>query len=474
MSGIELPPATSRSRRGRRWWRRPAQQAPHDPNTHPFAHPARLVALGFVLLIALGTVALSLPMSSTGPGGTDFLTAFFTATSAACVTGLVVVDTGSYWSGTGEVILLVLIQLGGLGVMTFASLLGLLVAGRLGLRSRLLARAETGGGGLGTVGRVIRGVVLISLAVEAALWLVLTLRYWLSYGESLPRAAYIGLFDSISAYTNAGFARESTSLIGYAGDPFVIVPMIIAIVIGGLGYPVLLELLDTRFRPRTWSLHTRVTLATTAVLLLLGPLVVLVTEWTNPATLGRLSLPDRLLSGWFSGVTPRSAGFNTIDYGQADSATLLWTDMLMIIGGGSASTAGGIKVTTLAVLVLGVLSEARGDTDIDAFRRRIALTTVRQALAIASLALMAIAIGTLVLLEITDFTLDAVLFEVSSAFGTVGLSTGITSQLPPAGQYVLIVLMFVGRIGPITAASALALRTRTKAYRHPEGRPIVG
>ncbi len=469
----ESPVATPR-RRGSMRWRRPASAAPRDPTTHPFAHPARLVALGFVVLIGLGTLLLSLPVSSSAPGGTDFLTAFFTATSAACVTGLVIVDTGEYWSGTGQAVLLVLMQLGALGVMTFASLLGLLVAGRLGLRSRLLARAETGGGGLGTVGRVIRGVVLISLAVEAVLWLVLTLRYWLAYDESLPRATYHGLFDAISAYTNAGFARRSDSLVSYAGDPWVILPITVAIIIGGLGYPVLLELLDTRFRPRTWSLHTRLTLATTGVLLVLGPLVIMVTEWTNPATLGPLGFGEHLLSGFFSGVTPRSAGFNTIDYGQADAATLLATDVLMVIGGGSASTAGGIKVTTLAVLALGVVSEARGDTDIDAFRRRIALTTMRQALAIASLALMAVSVGTLVLLEITQLNLDAVLFEVTSAFGTVGLSTGITAELPPAGQYVLIALMFIGRIGPITAASALALRSRTKAYRHPEGRPIVG
>jgi Trk-type K+ transport system membrane component len=236
----------------------------------------------------------------------------------------------------------------------------------------------------------------------------------------------------------------------------------------------MLELIDSRLHVRTWSLHTRVTLATTAALLVLGPLVVLVTEWTNPATLGGLPVPDRLLSGWFSGVSPRTAGFNTIDYARADPATLLATDVLMVIGGGSAGTAGGIKVTTLAVLALGVVSEARGDPDIDVFGRRIAPGTVRQALAIASLALVAVSLATLVLLEITPFSLDAVLFEVTSAFGTVGLSTGITSQLQPAAQYLLAALMFVGRIGPITAASALALRSRPKAYRNPEGRPIVG
>ena len=471
MSGIEHVPGGSRRERGARPWRRPGRR---DPSVHPFAHPARLIALGFVLLIGLGTLALSLPVSSAAPGGTDFRTAFFTATSATCVTGLVVVDTGTYWSVTGQVVLLVLMQLGALGVMTFASLLGLLVAGRLGLRSRLLASAETGGGGLGTVGRVVRGIVLVSLTVEAVVWLVLALRFWLAYDESLPRAVYHGLFQAISAYTNAGFVLRPDNLVGVSGDPFVVVPVALAFVIGGIGYPVVLELLNSRFRPSTWSLHTRLTLATTGVLFVLGPLVIIASEWTNPATLGELSVPHRLLAGWFSGLTPRSGGFNTIDYGQADSATLLTTIMLMVIGGGSAGTAGGIKVTTLAVLVLGVVSEARGDTDIDAFRRRIALATVRQALAIVSLAFLAISLGTLVLLEITGFTLDDVLFEATSAFGTVGLSTGITAQLPPAGQYLLIALMFLGRIGPITAASALALRTRTKAYRHPEGRPIVG
>jgi trk system potassium uptake protein TrkH len=432
------------------------------------------VGLGFMLLIGLGTVALALPVSTSAPGGTDLRTAFFTATSATCVTGLVVVDTGTYWSGTGQVVLLVLMQLGGLGVMTFASLLGLLVAGRLGLRSRLLASAETRAGGLGSVGRVIRGIILISVLVEATVWLVLSLRYWLGHGESVPRAAYLGLFDSISAYNNAGFALAPNNLMGVATDPFIVLPIAIAFIVGGIGYPVMLELVDSRLRPRSWSLHTRLTLATTSVLLILGPLLVLVTEWTNPTTLGNLSLPDRLLSGWFSGVTPRTAGFNTIDYGRADPATLLATDVLMVIGGGSAGTAGGIKVTTLAVLALGVVSEARGDADIDAFRRRIALGTVRQALAIASLALLAVSLATLVLLEITPFSLDAVLFEVTSAFGTVGLSTGITAQLSPAAQYLLAALMFVGRVGPITAASALALRTRTKSYRNPEGRPIVG
>jgi Trk-type K+ transport system membrane component len=211
---------------------RPAGRG-RDPAANPFAHPARLVGLGFLLLIGLGTLALSLPISSSAPGGADLRTAFFTATSATCVTGLVVVDTGTYWSGTGHVVLLILMQLGGLGVMTFASLLGLLVAGRLGLRTRLIAGAETRAGGLGAVGGVIRGIILISLVVEAAVWLVLFLRYWLGHGESTARAAFVALFDSISAYNNAGFALAPDSLIGVASDAFVVLPIAIAFIAGG-------------------------------------------------------------------------------------------------------------------------------------------------------------------------------------------------------------------------------------------------
>lgn len=453
--------------------RRATTSRPRNPSAHPFTHPARVVGLGFLVTIALGTVALMLPVASAGAGGTDFRTALFTATSATCVTGLVIVDTGTYWSGTGQAILLVLMQLGGLGVMTFASLLSLLVAGRLGLRSRLLARAETKGE-VGAVGRIVRGIVVISLVVEGALWLVLFARYWLGYGESVGRAAYSALFHSISAYNNAGFALAPDNLVGVAGDPLIILPITLAFVIGSIGYPVMLELRDSRLRVRSWSLHTRLTLVTTGVLIVLGPALVIASEWTNPGTLGGLPLPEKLLSGWFSGVSARTAGFNTIDYGQAEPSTLLGTDVLMLIGGGSAGTGGGIKVTTLAVLALGVLSEIRGDPDIDVFHRRIAVATVRQALAIVSLALVAVSVGTLVLLETTQYPLDAVLFEVCSAFGTAGPSTGITASLPAGVHYFLAVLMFVGRLGPTTAASALALRTRSRAYRNPESRPIVG
>jgi potassium uptake TrkH family protein len=442
-------------------------------SANPLTHPAQFVVTGFVLAVGFGTVLLMLPMASAAPGHASFTTALFTATSAVCVTGLVVVDTAGFWSGFGESVVLVLVQVGGLGIMTFASLLGLLVAGRLGLRSRLLAQAETRTLDLGTVRRVLSGIVRISLGIEAVVWVALTLRLWAGYHEPFGRAVYDGLFHAVSAYNNAGFALWPDSLVGFASDPWILLPIAVALVMGGVGYPVLLELLQVR-RVSRWSVHTRLTLVATGVLLLVGPLLVYLTERNNPATLGGLSGPGQLLSAFFSGVSPRTAGFNSIDYGQADPATLLVTDALMLVGGGSAGTAGGIKVTTVTVLTLAVISEIRGETDVNAFGRRVAASTLRQALAVAMLALAVVTVSTFVMLELTRLDLDAVLFETVSAFATVGLSTGITPALPPAAQYLLIGLMLLGRIGPITAASALALREKQRLYRHPETRPIVG
>lgn len=437
------------------------------------ANPGRLVTLAFAASISAGTALLMLPVASHPTGGADVLTAAFTATSAVCVTGLVVVDTDTYWTGFGEAVLLVLMQVGGLGVMTFASLLGVLVAGRLGLRSRMLAHSEVKALDPGLFRSVLRGIVMLSLAIEAVVWLSLSLRFWLGYGESPGRAVYLGLFHAVSAYNNAGFALWQDSLIGFAGDPLIIGPVAAALILGGIGYPVLLEVRQTR-RPRQWSLHTRLTVYTTVVLLVVGPLLFTLVEWGNAQTLGGLPVADRLVSGWFSGVTPRTAGFNSIDYLHADPATLLTTDILMFIGGGSAGTAGGIKVTTLAVLVVAVVSEMRGDPDVDVFGRRLSSQTVRQALAVAMLALATIGISTAFLLAVSDFSLEQAIFEVTSALATVGLSTGITADIPAAGQVLLIVLMFLGRVGPITVASALALRRTPRAYRNPEARPIIG
>ena len=433
--------------------------------------PGLVVVAAMAALVCVGTVLLMLPVARSGPGGAPLVVALFTSTSAACVTGLTVVDTGTYWSGFGQAVIAGLVQAGGLGLMTAAALLGILVAGRLGLRTKILAGAESKSP-LGTVGLVLRWSAAMAVAVEATVALALVLRLWLGGRDDLPHALWSGLFHAVSAYNNAGFALWPDNLTGFAADPFFLLPVTAAFVVGGLGYPVLLDLLDGR--PREWSLHTRLTLLVTGVLCVLGPLAVLASEWSNPATLGALDVPGRLLSGTFSGLSPRTAGFNTFDYGQADASTLLLTDVLMFVGGGSAGTAGGIKVTTFGVLVLAALAEARGDSDIDVFRRRIGEQTVRQAIAVAVVVVLAVSAAAVALLELTDEPLDTVLFEVVSATATVGLTADLTNHLPAGAQLVLVALMFAGRVGPMTLATVLALRRGHRHYRHPEARPLVG
>lgn len=443
------------------------------------AHPARTVVVAFALVILAGTALLTLPISAEARSATDFVTALFTATSAVCVTGLVTVDTGTYWSGFGEGVVLGLIQVGGFGIMTLASLLALLVSGRLRLRMQLTAQAETKSLGIGDVRRVLLGVAGSTLIVELGVGAVLALRFRYGYGETIGDAAYLGFFHAVSAFNNAGFGLHADSLTKYAQDPWVTLPVSAAVILGGLGFPVLLELLRHRHRRRTqgkhnWSLHTKLTLLTTAVLLVVGTALTCMLEWTSPDTLGPFSWGEKVLNGFFHSAMSRTAGFNAIDMGALQPATLLLTCMLMFVGGGSAGTAGGIKVTTFAVLAAAILAEVRGEPTAEVMGRRLSPAVLRQALTVALLGVGLVMSATLALLAATTEPFEAVLFEVVSAFGTVGLSTGITADLPASGELVLILLMFVGRLGPITLVSALALRERTRRYQLPEERPVIG
>jgi potassium uptake TrkH family protein len=436
-------------------------------------HPAQTVTAGFAVAVAVGTGLLSLPAASAGED-TTLLQALFTATSAVCVTGLVVVDTATHWSLTGQVIILGLIQVGGFGIMTLASLLGLLVSRRLGLRTRLTTAAETKSLGLGDIRTVVLGVAAVSLVVETVIAVVLTLRLMTAYDEPPARAAWLGVFHSVSAFNNAGFALYSDSLIRFVTDAWVCLPIALAVIVGGIGFPVLFELRRTWRRPSRFSLHTKLTLLGTAILLPLGTVFMLVAEWSNPRTLGALDVPGRLLAGFFQGVMPRTAGFNSLDTAAMNTGTWLGTDILMFIGGGSGGTAGGIKIATVAVLVTVVISEIRGEADPVAFGRRLPSSAQRQAVTVSLLGVVAIAVSATWFAMTTPFTLDQVLFELVSAFATVGLSTGITAQLPVPHQYALVALMFVGRLGPITFATAIALRQNRRLFRYPEERPVIG
>ncbi|TQD51255.1 TrkH family potassium uptake protein [Lysobacter aestuarii] len=413
-----------------------------------------------------------LPVSHAGDGGTHWLTALFTATSAVCVTGLAVVDTPTHWSTFGQVVIMVLFQLGGFGMMTGATLLSLLVAGRLRLGTRLIAQAETRSTGLGNVPELVRLVVLVTAGIELALAAILAARLHFAYGEPWGAAAWHGLFHSISAFNNAGFSTWSDSLTRFATDPLVLVPVMGAIVLGGLGFPVLQELRREPLHWARWSVHTKITLLGTAILFTGGMAMILLYEWH--ATLAPFATPAKVLAAAFHSVSARTAGFNVVDVGAMQQETLAVHYVLMFIGGGSAGTAGGIKVTTFLLLGFVVWAEVRGSRDTIAFRRRISSETQRQALSVVLLGLTVLAIATLALESVTDEPLNILMFEVISAFATVGLSTGITGSLPPTGQGILIVLMYVGRVGTITVATALALRSHHLSYRYPEERPIVG
>ncbi|MDH6235760.1 potassium transporter TrkG [Cryobacterium sp. CG_9.6] len=444
------------------------------PRQRRSLHPAQVVAFGFAFTILVGTALLMLPNARSGPDSATFLQAIFTATSAVCVTGLTVVDTATYWTPFGQVVILLLIQVGGLGIMTFASVIGLAVVRKLSLRSRINAAAEAKSVGLEDVKGLVRGVVAISLIIEAGVAVLLTLRFFTGYGEPFGRALWLGVFHSVSSFNNAGFALFSDNIMSYATDPWICLPICAAVILGGLGFPVIVQLRKHLRSPLRWTMNTRIVVVGTITLLVLGSVYITAVEWNNPNTLGPMDWPSKLLAGFFQSVQTRTAGFNSLDIGQMDSASLLGMDVLMLIGGGPAGTAGGIKITTFAVLFFILWTEVRGDVAVNVFGKRLSRAVHREAISIVLLAVAVVIGSTAVLLLLTDISLDALIFESISAFATVGLSTGITAGLPPAGQAILIFLMFIGRLGPITFASAIALRQRRSTYEYPKERPIIG
>ena len=437
-------------------------------------NPVRLVPVGFLAVILVGAGLLMLPISRADHEAAVVMPALFTAFSAVCVTGLIIVDTPTFWTPFGQVVILGLIQVGGFGIMTLGTLLALVVRKRLGLWTQLVAASETHTVNLGDVRRVLLRVAQIMLTVEIAVAVPLTLRFWVAYDHEPGPALWHGVFHAISAFNNAGFSVFSDSLMGFVDDPWIILPICVAVVLGGLGFPVIIELLrDTAMR-KAWTVHVRLTVYGTLLLLVLGFVVLAAFEWDRPETLGDLSLGGKLLGALGLSVFPRTAGFNSIDYGAASSETLLVTDVLMFIGGGSAGTAGGIKIATFLVLAYAIWNEVRGHDQVAIGPRSISSSVQRQALSVALLGVAAVIVGTVALLVLTDHGLETALFESASAFATVGLSMGITGDLPTSAELVIIALMFMGRVGTVTIATSLALRTQRRLYRLPEERPIIG
>ena len=439
-----------------------------------FRDPVRLIPLLFLAAIAIGTILLMLPVASASGEPASFVTALFTATSAVAVTGLVVVDTGTYWSAFGQAAIMLMFQVGGLGIMTAATLLGLMAGRGFGLRDRMATQVERDRLNLTGTASLLKLILRITLVVELVLALVLAARFATQWGMPLGEAAWHGLFHAVSAFNNAGFSTFSDSVMGFQGDAVILVPIALAVVISALGFPVMEDWRVHGRRWRHWTLHAKMTLAGTIGLLLFGFVATALMEWSNPDTLGPMATGTKLLNAGFHSVMPRTAGFNSLDLGAFREETLVVNYALMFIGGGSAGTAGGIKITTFLVLMAIVLAEVLRRRDAAMFGRRFGHAVERQALTVVSLALVLVLCATMFITSVTRLPLQDVLFETISAFATVGLSTGITAQLPPSALMVLALLMFVGRVGTITAATALALGGSDLPYRYPEENPIVG
>lgn len=436
--------------------------------------PSRMAVLIFVAAAAFFSALLTLPISSADGRSAPLQDAVFTATSAVTVTGLTSVDTATQWSLFGQVVILVAIQAGGLGIVTIALLLMRAVTRHFGVREKLFAQQSIGGASkLGEVGQLLRTVVVTTLTIEAVLVLALVPRF-VMIEEHWWEGLWNALFYGVSAFNNAGFSIHEGGLTPFDGDLAILIPIMVGVFVGSFGFPVFLTLIIHKWHRRRWSLHAKLTLTTTTILLAAGAVAWGVFEWGNDRTIGGLNPAEKIFHAVFASVMMRSGGFALTDTDASSPITLLASDALMFVGGGSASTAGGIKVATLAVLFLGIIAEARGDRHVIAAGRHIPDGTLRLAISVTFLGATLVLVSTGLVMTVSTAPLDRILFEVISAFATCGLSVGLSAELEPFGKYVLSLLMLAGRIGPIGLAAALALRQRNLLFTLPEERPIVG
>jgi trk system potassium uptake protein TrkH len=438
------------------------------------SNPFRLLPVSFAAMIGLGTLLLLIPQATASGRKTTVLDALFTATSAVCVTGLSVVDTATHWTGFGKGVIMFLIQIGGLGIVTVVSIGILLVADRIGLSHTRILAADLRTDSYSSVSKLVRNIVLTTLAFEALFAVILSARFFFAHDYEFRMAAVHGVFHSISAWNNAGFALYTDSFIGFANDWYLSIAISLAVIFGGIGFPVLRTLAIHKFNWKMWPMHTKLMISATGVLIALGTVLFLIFEWSNPRTLGALPETARLHSAFFHSVQTRTAGFNSVDTAALNEESLLVSTILMFIGGGSASTAGGIKVTTFALLAFVIWAEIRGDRDVNMFGRRISEDSQRQALTVALVGVGVLAASTLALMTLGETGLTAAAFEAVSALSTVGLSTGVTSAEGSPTRIVLIVLMFIGRLGPVVLVAAIVLRTRPNLFRFPSERPLIG
>jgi len=439
------------------------------------SNPWRFIVLSFLFIILAGTFLLMLPFSSRSGRFTDPLTALFTATSATCVTGLVVVDTGTYWSLFGQIVILLLIQLGGISYMTLLSFVALLLRRQVFLHERILLHETLNTWSIRGVMRLARLVLFTVILFEG----IGAISLFLVFVRSYPVITSIkfGVFHSISAFCNAGFDLLGgfRSFTGYVDNPLLVFTVTFLIIFGGIGFIVIYDLKSNHFTWRKLTLHSKLAILTTIILIASGMLVISILEWKNPNTLGNLSIRGKLLGAYFQSVTPRTAGFNTVSIGGMYPETLLFIILLMFIGASPGGTGGGIKTVTFAVLLFAVRATLMGYENVEVFGRKLYWDSVRRAWALFFMSLGLIFVSWFILLLTENFPPLNLLFEITSAFGTVGLSTGITPGLSPLGKIVIILDMYLGRVGLVVFGLSLLYPLRRKAHIElPYGEVSIG
>ncbi|BDZ39416.1 TrkH family potassium uptake protein [Microbacterium suwonense] len=448
--------------------------------------PSRFAIVIFAALILLFTGLLSLPISSSDGSVTPLSDALFTAVSTICVTGLSTVDMSTHWSWFGQIVIFTGVNIGGLGVLTLASLMGLAISKRLGLSAKLMAAGDSNPlrahGGvvnegqtvrLGEVGQLLTTVALSALIIEAGLAILLYPALVMA-GVDAFSALWEAPYFAAMSFTNTGFAPNAGGVAIFGDDYLVLILLMAGVFLGSIGFPVIYTLAKHAWHFKRWSLHSKLTIVTTVLLFFAGAVTFLLLEFDNPRTFGSMDATDTTMQAFFLSAMTRSGGFDVIEISELNGSSMLVACMLMFVGGGSASTAGGIKVTTLAVLAIAVWSEARGRQSVEAFGRRIPSDVQRVGLSVVAWGATIVALSTVVITQITKQPVVDVLFDVISAFGTVGLTSGVTEALPDAGSYVLAATIFMGRVGTVTLAAAVAATSRSQLYALPVERPIVG
>ena len=434
----------------------------------------QILTIGFIILILIGSIVLSLPISSVTGEYTNYLDSLFTSTSAVCVTGLVTLNTGAHWSVFGQVVIITLIQIGGLGFMSITAFVAMLLGKKITLKDRLYIQESMNAFEIQGIAKMVKYVVKFTFSVELIGAVLLSFKFIPEYG--LRKGIGFSLFHSISAFCNAGFdiIGDGNSMVSQSNSVLLLMVLSLLIIVGGLGFSVIIELWNYK-KVKRLSVHSKIVLSITGGLIVVGAIFIFLLEYKNPETMANMTFMEKITNSVFTSVSPRTAGFNSVPLDKLTNASVLMTIFLMFIGGSPGSTAGGIKTTTFGMVALTLVNVIKGRQDTEVFGRRFSKETIYKSFALFMIGTSIVIIVTIIL-SITEYGMDffSVLFEATSAFGTAGLTLGITSSLSVIGKIVIIISMYIGRVGPLTVALALTHRQKKQGYKYPEGKILIG